>query len=259
MASFSGRRYLNTFRGEPAISRFAWHFTSTHRSSRWFAIHPGSGLHERVPPASPCPWVAHLVSGRFDATRRPFGLAFAPAPAVPALASPRRTTRWLILQKARRHTAYAMLRPARGARFQALFHSPRRGAFHRSLTVLVPYRSLAVFSLGWWSTQLPTRFRVSGSTHGSRSRAHSTRRLRDSHPVLSPVPEAFGCASAVARGVRHPLHLNRSTPERQRQRARTPSRFGLLPVRSPLLGESSLFLAVLRCFTSRGSLPDSSG
>ena len=99
----SGRRYLNTFRGEPAISRFAWHFTSTHRSSRWFAIHPGSGLHERVPPASPCPWVAHLVSGRFDATRRPFGLAFAPAPAVPALASPRRTTRRLILQKARRH------------------------------------------------------------------------------------------------------------------------------------------------------------
>ena len=97
------RRYLNTFRGEPAISRFAWHFTSTHRSSRWFAIHPGSGLHERVPPASPCPWVAHLVSGRITATRRPFGLAFAPAPAVPALASPRRTTRRLILQKARRH------------------------------------------------------------------------------------------------------------------------------------------------------------
>jgi hypothetical protein len=63
----------------------------------------GSGLHERVPPASPCPWVDHPVSGRFDATHRPFGLAFAPAPAVPALASPRLTTRRLILQKARRH------------------------------------------------------------------------------------------------------------------------------------------------------------
>ena len=36
-------------------------------------------------------------------------------------------------------------------------------------------------------------------------------------------------------------------------------RFGLVPVRSPLLGESLsclLFLRVLRCFTSPGSLPD---
>ncbi len=32
-------------------------------------------------------------------------------------------------------------------------------------------------------------------------------------------------------------------------------RFGLFPVRSPLLGEWSLFLRVLRCFSSSGSLP----
>ena len=63
----------------------------------------GSGLHGRVPPASPCPRVDHPVSGRFHATHRPFGLAFAPAPAVAALTSPRRTTRRLILQKACRH------------------------------------------------------------------------------------------------------------------------------------------------------------
>ena len=31
-------------------------------------------------------------------------------------------------------------------------------------------------------------------------------------------------------------------------------RFGLFPFRSPLLGESSLFLRVLRCFSSPGSL-----
>jgi hypothetical protein len=62
------RLHLNAFRGEPAISEFAWHFTSTHRSSLRFAIRTGSGLHERVPPASPCPWVAHPVSGRVDAT-----------------------------------------------------------------------------------------------------------------------------------------------------------------------------------------------
>src|SRR5437660_12228185 len=34
--------------------------------------------------------------------------------------------------------------------------SPLRGAFHLSLTVLVHYRSLLVFSLGAWSPLLPT-------------------------------------------------------------------------------------------------------
>jgi hypothetical protein len=32
-------------------------------------------------------------------------------------------TRWLVLQKARRHT-YKVLRPVVGTRFQVLFHSP---------------------------------------------------------------------------------------------------------------------------------------
>ena len=41
-------------------------------------------------------------------------------------------------------------------RFQVLFHSPHRGAFHLSLTVLVHYRSLEVFSLGRWTPLLPT-------------------------------------------------------------------------------------------------------
>jgi len=99
----SPRLHLNAFQGEPAISGFAWHFTSTHRSSQPFAADLGSALHERVPLASACPWVAHPVSGRFLATARPFGLAFAPAPRVARLASPPRTTRRLILQKARRH------------------------------------------------------------------------------------------------------------------------------------------------------------
>jgi hypothetical protein len=99
----SSRLHLNAFQGEPAISGFAWHFTSTHRSSQCFAMHPGSALHARVPRASACPWVAHPVSGRILATHRPFGLAFAPAPRVTRLASPPRCTRRLILQKARRH------------------------------------------------------------------------------------------------------------------------------------------------------------
>ena len=41
---------------------------------------------------------------------------------------------------------------------------PSRGAFHLSLTVLVHYRSLRVFSLGRWPSQIPTGFHVSGGT-----------------------------------------------------------------------------------------------
>ena len=57
------------------------------------------------------------------------------------LTSPVTATRRFIMQKARRHAQWA-LRPLVGARFQDLFHSPNRGAFHLSLTVLVRYRSL---------------------------------------------------------------------------------------------------------------------
>jgi hypothetical protein len=42
--------------------------------------------------------------------------------------------------------------------------SPLRGAFHLSLTVLVHYRSLKVFSLGGWSPLLPTRLHVARGT-----------------------------------------------------------------------------------------------
>ena len=45
------------------------------------------------------------------------------------------------MQKARRHGTKP-LRPLVGAWFQGLFHSPVRGPFHLSLTVLVRYRSL---------------------------------------------------------------------------------------------------------------------
>ena len=58
------------------------------------------------------------------------------------LTSPAAATRRLIMQKARRHGSWP-LRPLVGVRFQGLFHSAARGAFHLSLTVLVRYRSLA--------------------------------------------------------------------------------------------------------------------
>src|SRR4051812_46628721 len=47
------RLYLHTFRGEPAISRFDWNFSSVHRSSPSFATLVGSGLDEVLPPLHP--------------------------------------------------------------------------------------------------------------------------------------------------------------------------------------------------------------
>ena len=63
---------------------------------------------------------------------------------------------------------------------------------------------------------------------------------------------AHGCWSL--RGGCRPLQPTRSTPRWHRRQAVPPAGFGLLPVRSPLLRESSLFLGVLRCFSSPGAL-----
>ena len=88
------------------------------------------------------------------AMRRSPGFASAPSDSAPYsdslslrlrtswyLTWPLTATRRFIMQKARRHMIY-MLRPLVGTWFQELFHSPARGAFHLSLTVLVHYRSL---------------------------------------------------------------------------------------------------------------------
>jgi hypothetical protein len=61
-------------------------------------------------------------------------------------ALPVTVTSRLIMQKARGRTSLARRRAIVlpllvDTRFQVLFHSPNRGAFHLSLTVLVHYRS----------------------------------------------------------------------------------------------------------------------
>ena len=91
-------------------------------------------------------------------------------PASKRLASPATATRRLIMQKARCHGQKRPLQPLAGMRFQGLFHSSVRGAFHLSLTVLVRYRSLAVFSLSGWSPIIRPGFLVSRVTQVPASR-----------------------------------------------------------------------------------------
>ena len=118
------------------------------------------------------------------------------------------------------------------------FHSPHRGSFHLSLTVLLLYRLSRVFSLGGWTPLLhtglacPVLLRVPASS--------SLLHLQDFHLLRSALPELFG---SVRRAFCRPCYpTSRSLW------------FGLLRFRSPLLAESFLFLRVLRCFTSPGSL-----
>ncbi len=69
-------------------------------------------------------------------------------------------TRWIIMQKVRgqafsiRSIALPLLV---GTGFQILFHSPLRGSFHLSLTVLCAIGDMRVFSLGGWCPRIPTR------------------------------------------------------------------------------------------------------
>ena len=73
-------------------------------------------------------------------------------------------------------------------RFQELFHSSVRGAFHLSLTVLVPIGLRVIFSLGGRSPQIQTGFHVSRPTQVP-SRRSSSFRLRGSNPLCHAFPD----------------------------------------------------------------------
>ena len=117
--------------------------------------------------ASPWPWVAHPVSGLIPATVRPVQTRFRYGFGCHSLNlateinsqahSPRGTPSGIAPRTGlllSTDTPLA-LRLLVSLRFQVLFHSPNRGTFHLSLTVLVHYRSPNVFSLGEWTPQIP--------------------------------------------------------------------------------------------------------
>ena len=92
-----------------------------------------------------------------------FRLGFPTAPHLKCLTLLHTVTRWLVIQKARRH-AYKALRPIVGTRFQVLFHSPHGVLFTFPSRYFFTIGYQVVFSLGRWSSQLPTRFHVSRGT-----------------------------------------------------------------------------------------------
>ena len=72
-------------------------------------------------------------------------------------------TRRLIMQKARSQASRALLRLV-GYRFQVLFHSPPGVLFTFPSRYLFTIGYCRVFSLGWWSTRIPTGLLVSDRT-----------------------------------------------------------------------------------------------
>ena len=155
----------------------------------------------------------------------------------PNLTSPHTATRWLILQKARRHNI-KLLRLLVGARFQVLFHSPPGVLFTFPSRYWCAIGHRVVLRLGWWSTQVRTGFHVPGPTQGPRRAVRSgfaygavTRCGRPSHAV--PLPSRT-CARGRQPPDARPCNPVGGTPAGYARSTVWPS----VPFRSPLLGES---------------------
>ena len=108
--------------------------------------------------------------------------------------------------------------------------------------------SCHIFSLAGWSRRIHTGFHVSRATQGAAAPGCAS--CTGLSPSTGPLSSGFHSHFRYAR--RGP-----ATPAPPRRR-----RFGLLPVRSPLLGESLtyfLLLRVLRCFSSPRAPPANTG
>ena len=94
------------------------------------------------------------------------------------------------MQKARRHPNKSGLRPFVGVRFQVLFHSSVRSAFHLSLTVLVHYRSLRSIQPYRMVPVDSVRISRVPTYSGYQTNLHLLH-VRDYHPVSCQFPMNF--------------------------------------------------------------------
>ena len=182
-----------------------------------------------VTPTSAWTRVDHRVSRSAPPTKPPYsGSLSLRLTRLRRLTSPATLTRRLIMQKARRHPIKG-LRPLVGARVQDLFHSPRGVLF----TFPSRYYALSVFREYLALRDGPRRFRPDFSCPAV---------LRDRGALAARAGTGMSPSSSAAFQPRsRPRRLGTcpgpTTPRRPR-----PPRFGLLPFRSPLLGES-MFLS----------------
>ena len=141
------------------------------------------------------------------------------------LTMPEMATRRFIMQKARRHNR--LLRPLVGEWFQDLFHSPRGVLFTFPSRYWSTIGLSLVFSLAGWSRLIHAGLHVTRATQDAAKLPPASR------TGLSP---SLALLSRSFRSQTFSLLRGPTTPRRPE-----PTRFGLLPGRSPLLGESLLF------------------
>lgn len=188
-------------------------------------------------------------SSSFGSTRRdhrPLQTRFRSGFGCHCLNQPRRVTRRIILQKARRQADFRPGPPtARKHTVSGSFHSPRRGSFHRSLTVLFAIGRGVYLALGSGLPRfrpncscsallrIPSHGSSSSQTRLSRSLAACSKRLMVTTTLVLTSGRrsgrSFNPASATPAGLPR-------------------TRFRLPPVRSPLLRGYSLFLGVREMF-----------
>ena len=169
-----------------------------------------------------------------------FRLGFPSAPGLQPLTSPASVTRRTVLQKVRRRT-YIVLRQLVNTGFQVLFHSPPGVLFTFPSRYYFAIGHWVVFSLTEWSPLIPTRFHVSrGTLDPAMLLSISDTRLSR---FFAGLPRPFSYQSQINYAVLTPQNKFRG--------------LGSFPFARRYLGNRCffLFLRVLRCFSSPGSLP----
>ena len=142
---------LKLFRGEPAITEFDRNFSAIHSSSPRVARRVGSVLLPTFVGIQPghgwltqfrvvCQLLNRPIQTRFPYAFSRYGIKLATDSTLTGSFFNRNT----VIPSPESDLGLQLIV---SIRFQVLFHRPLRATFHLSLTVLVHYRSLKVFSL----------------------------------------------------------------------------------------------------------------
>ena len=167
-------------------------------------------------------------------------LGFPAAPHFPCLTLPDMITRRTVLQKVR-GSSINQCSTACKHRVSGSLSLPSRGSFHLSFTVLCAIGHWVVFSLTEWSPLIPTRFPVSRGT------LDPAGWIGTSGTGLSPSPAGFPKTFLLSRSIPSAVRTPRCT-----HHGLGSSVFARRYSRNRCF---FLFLRLLRCFSSPGSLP----
>jgi hypothetical protein len=163
-------------------------------------VHPSGLQSTPVRPSTACYGRFSLTMGSssgFGSTRRDIRAIhtrFRCGSACHSLNRPRRVTRRIILQKARRQAVAKPPGPSTACKqlVSGSISLPSPGYFSPFPHGTVRYRSLRVLSLGRWASQLHAGCLVSGATQ-AHSRGEGARPLPGYHGLRQRVPGVFAC------------------------------------------------------------------